>query len=247
MAIVFKALEKSSALMILFAGLLLCGSSFAGGKAEKTQGGIILVLKGSHYEMGFQHGSLLAKEVKENIKAYLYDFAFDAAKHKREELRKIYETQEPFIPAYIKEEMKGLAEGSGASLEDVQLVHILPTIYHCSGAAVFGKAVKDKKLYHFRSLDYAINIGKEKKVQENAAVIVYQPDDGIAHAVVGWAGVLGAVSGMNAEGISIGEMGSSSKEDGFNGEPMWFVVRDALKNSRTLDDALNIMKKAKWD
>ena len=44
-------------------------------------------------------------------------------------------------------------------------------------------------------------------LEQNAVVIVHQPDKGYAWVNVGYAGFIGSVTAMNEKGIAIGEMG----------------------------------------
>ncbi|MBI3099091.1 MAG: hypothetical protein HYY93_12740 [Planctomycetes bacterium] len=155
----------------------------------------------------------------------------------------MWKEAEPFVPRKFKDELRGLADGAGLPLDRVIAAHILPEKYHCSGYATWGKGTRDGKLYHYRSLDYGCHIGREKRIQENACLILREPADGVASAVVGWAGTIGCVSGMNAAGISIGEMGSSSDDESYAGVPMWFLLRDILDRSKTLNEALDLMRK----
>jgi dienelactone hydrolase len=205
---------------------------------EEISGQRVLHLAGDPYALGLAHGRLLKQETRETTDAYLRDFALGVAHHTLASLREVYSKAKPYIPQEYQDEMRGLADGSGVPLEDIQLVHIIPELHHCSGAAVYGKMTRDGKLYHYRSLDYALELGTKKKVQENACLIVRKPKKGCPTVVVGWAGTLGCVTGMNASGISIGEMGSDSKAETLEGTPMWFRVRWILENSRTLEEGL---------
>lgn len=207
------------------------------GFAETIDGQLVLHMKGTPYEMGLQHGRLLAKRVEETSRAYLFESELAGGKRTLEDLLKIWRGAEPFIPDAYKQELKGLADGSGVPLETLQAVHIMPTLHHCSGAALRGKATVDGKLYHYRSLDFPLHFGKTKTVQDNACLLLWEPTGEIPHAVVGWAGTIGCVTGMNAAGISIGEMGSQSSDETHAGTPMWFHLREVLRKSRTLDDA----------
>jgi dienelactone hydrolase/predicted choloylglycine hydrolase len=207
---------------------------------ERVEGKLILHLKGTYREMGFAHGKLLAKQAAENGEAFLDHWC--VGKETPANLRKIFDTFEPFLPERYKEEMSGFAEGSGLSLERIQLLHAIPERFHCTGAAAMGSATRDGKLYHTRSLDYALDIGNHKRVQDNALVIIYEPTDGHPYMVVGWAGFLGCVSGMNAKGISIGEMGSGSKDENYAGIPMIFMLREALRQGGTLEEALTVFR-----
>jgi predicted choloylglycine hydrolase len=192
--------------------------------------------------MGRAHGALLKEAVAENTTAFLDHWCLEGGKEKLEKLQEIYRTFAPFLPERYQQELKGLAEGSGVSLERLQLLHAIPERFHCTGVAAFGPMTKDGKLYHTRSLDYAIDVGKHRRPQDNAVVIVYEPADGHAHAVIGWAGCIGCVSGMNSQGISIGEMGSASRDESYAGMPMLFLMREALRLGGSLDEAVAVFE-----
>ena len=84
----------------------------------------VLYLQGTHREMGFQHGKILAAEL-ENPAMLAEAFIHYAGKKGRPEadLKKRAAIEKPFIPHYIREEMAGLAEGAGIPLE-LSLIHI---------------------------------------------------------------------------------------------------------------------------
>jgi predicted choloylglycine hydrolase/dienelactone hydrolase len=210
---------------------------------EKVKDQRVLHLKGTYREMGFAHGKLLAKEAAENGEAFLDHWCVGGGHEKLENIHKIYDTFAPYLPERYKEEMVGFAEGSGIPIERIQLLHAIPERFHCTGAAAMGPATRDGKLYHTRSLDYALNIGDKKRVQENALIVVHEPEDGHAYVTIGWAGFLGCVSGMNAKGISIGEMGSKSHDENYAGIPMIFLLREALRQGGTLEQALEVFRK----
>lgn len=219
-------------------GVLLgeCGRGFL----EEIRGQLVLHLSGTPYEMGFQHGRLLGERAHVNAESY---FSLAARRGvTREVLLDTWARCEPFIPAKFQEELRGLAEGAALPQDDVRAFHMIPIFFHCSGAAVFGAATTDGNLYHYRSLDYSLGIGGETKVQENACLIVYRPDGEIPHVVVSWAGAIGCVTGMNAEGISVGEMGSGSSDEDRAGLPMWLHLRNVLGTARTLDQAVEMFR-----
>ena len=117
----------------------------------------------------------------------------------------------------------------------------------CSNFAVWGKWTTDGRLLHGRNLDWPI----DNSAQESAAVLVWRPKGGIPGArsdahpfmMVGWAGAIGSVSGMNSQGITIGEMTSSSTQESFDGLPLVLIMRRVLDSSKNLDEAVAIMKR----
>ena len=201
----------------------------------------ILHLKGEPYEMGYQHGKLLAGEVRQMSVIILQVVGVVETLRAKEpfveRLRKIYACAKPHIPAEYIEEARGLAAGAGLPEETISLLNIFPELFHCSGFALWGNATADGKLYHGRILDYMNEIG----LQLHAVVIVSEPKGKIPWVNVGYAGLLGSVTGMNAQKVAIGEMGGAGQGK-WDGMPMTFLVRRALEESKTLDEALKIFK-----
>jgi len=203
----------------------------------------VLVVRGTPREMGLAHGKLLAKEVEEDVQAFLYDWAIKDRGRTREELQAIWEKLLPHIPKRYLEEIEGIAEGSGVPVEDIRLIHTIPSRYHCTGSAALPSVTKDGKVYQTRSLDYSLDIGKGVRPQTNAILYVCAPDEGFAHAVVSWAGFVGCVTGISLAGVSVGEMGSHSSDETFDGEPMIFLLRDVLSRAPDLAAAKEIWAK----
>ncbi|MCC6673287.1 MAG: hypothetical protein IT458_19650 [Planctomycetes bacterium] len=200
----------------------------------------ILMLRGDAFAMGRQHGQLLRDEVRSTIEGVL---AWSARMGLDEAgLRRLRDLAWPHVPERYRAELRGLAEGSGLALERVELAHLMPSRFHCSGAIVMRTASRDGRTYHTRSLDYPLALGAEDRMQNHALLIVRAPTGGIATAVPAWAGFLGAVTGMNDAGISIGEMGSESRDEDHRGVPMIFQVRDALERARNLREAVDVFR-----
>ena len=199
----------------------------------------VVYLEGGPYELGLQHGRLLQPEVHASVEETLAHF--------RGALRVplvsgflinrwldwIYAQAEPFIPPDYKEEMRGLAEGSGVPLREIHRLHAIPdaTGTGCSSLAVFGHATTDGRLYHTRNLDWNIKAG----VQRHAAVFVVHPARGVPFINVGYAGFIGVLSGINAHGVSVAQIGAETADETFAGMPMPFVLRQVLQTSPNLD------------
>ncbi len=202
----------------------------------------LLRLSGSPYEIGMQHGRAVKEQIQ-SLLARLHEIA-STMDMPMEFLDNAYIAMEPYIPERYRDEMRGLAEGAEVSLEDVHRLHALPDLseYHCTFFAAWGGATADHQLLQIRALDYATNA----HFQEYPAILIIKPDEGVPHAVVGWTGFIGAVSGMNAEGIAVSEIGDNygPAHETLSGEPMPFLLRDVLWDARSLDDAVNIIKNA---
>jgi hypothetical protein len=222
----------------------------------------VLYVSGTPYERGYQHGVLLRKEVQDNLlsmhKKLLDKFRFE------ELLDESYERQRPFIPQEYIDEMHGLAHGARIPLRVVHAIHALPEITEwggkkklkkvikdmmegvygtsCSNFSAAGSSTPDRSMLTVRILDWGLH--KISKLHEYPLVTVTVPEKGkgVASANVGWVGFLGAVSGMNAQGITLGEMGYGDPEgETMRGMPMPFVLRDVMTYSKNLADVRKII------
>jgi len=217
------------------------------GWLESIDGYLVLHLKGTPYEMGMQHGKLLGEHVRENLRFVLQEQG-DKTLVKvgplnvtpKTVLPSIVELQRPYVPAKYFDEMRGLADGAGVSVADVNSANFIPELFHCSGFAVMNKATADGTLYHGRVLDYGVDL----RLQEHAVLIIAEPTGGIPFVNVSYAGFIGSVTGMNAEHVSIGEMGGGGL-GAWQGTPMSLLVREVLETSKDLDAAVEVFKNHK--
>lgn len=215
------------------------------GWLEHINGYPVLHLKGTPYEMGFQHGALLKESVRKNMHTLLYvkgekaiaEFGGYKLKPKTA-IRMIINIQKDYVPKKYFEELAGLAAGAGLKEEDARIGNFIPEMFHCSGFALMNSATKDGTLYHGRVLDYAVDWG----LQEHAVIIVAEPDGGIPFVNVTYAGFIGSVTGMNLKHVSIGEMGGRGLGH-WKGVPMAFLVREALEKGHDLDAAIDVFRK----
>lgn len=217
-----------------------CGA----GWLEIIDGYPVLHLKGTPYEIGYQHGALLKESVKKNMHTLLEVkggqtlVEFGPIKIKpRQALQSIVEIQKPFVPKRYFEELEGLAKGAEVPLDDTRVANFIPEMFHCSGFALMNSATKDGTLLHGRVLDYAVDWG----LQEHAVVIVVEPEGRIPFVNVSYAGFVGSVTGMNKEQVSIGEMGGGGLGH-WQGVPMALLVREALETGKDLEAAIDVFK-----
>lgn len=202
----------------------------------------VLHVWGTPYEMGYAQGKLCAAEIKGFYGRLLG--ALGALGKKPEDLDGPWAQMAPHVPQRYLEEMRGLAEGAGVDLKTVQRGHAVPDVseWDCTFFAAWGGFTANKHLLQLRALDYATEWG----IQEQPAIIVYSPDKGVAHVTVGWCGFVGTVTGMNAEGVAMSEIGDDFDKatETFEGEPMPFVMRDVLYDAKTVAEGVGIVKRA---
>jgi outer membrane lipoprotein-sorting protein len=212
------------------------------GRLEIQDGTQVLFLKGTPEEMGRQHGALLRRQVRSLVDHILYGVgvgsSFDKGAWFFGEIERAQKRLLPFMDDRYLREMDAIALAANLDSEEIRLANFFPELFHCSGFAVFGEATEGGRMYHGRVLDYLKGIGLE----QNATVIVHQPDEGNAWVNIGYAGLAGTVTAMNEKHISVGEMGGRG-EGNWDGKPMAQLLREVMERANTLDEALAILRK----
>lgn len=227
----------SSAASVSAQTIARCGE----GWLEKIDGALVLHLKGTPYEMGYQHGALLKAQVRGNLHNLI---EVKAKEHTlvemgplkvtpRAAVETIQRILEPHVDRRYVEEMEGVAAGSETHVADIRVANFIPELFHCSGFAVSGSATANGEMLHGRVLDYAVDWG----LQDHAVLIVAEPAGRLPWVNVSYAGFIGSVTGMNAEHVSVGEMGGGGLGH-WEGRPMSLLVREALETAKSLDEAI---------
>ena len=131
----------------------------------------VLHVKGSPYEMGFQHGRLLKDLIEKNVAEFIDNTPSALAPRIKSFQQNLPPKLMGYIPNRFQEEMQGVADGSGVPLQKIIALNTFPELIHCSGITVSDAATKQGDLYHVRVLDYAVG----KSLQNTAVLMVVQP------------------------------------------------------------------------
>ncbi|MHA1580820.1 MAG: C45 family autoproteolytic acyltransferase/hydrolase [Candidatus Freyarchaeota archaeon] len=243
-------------------------------KQDTTTGELLLHVRGTPYEMGYQHGMLLSDEITDLSSGFLTPVCMEIGggydlEHFQigyEIMREIaYTALVPFIKAYTPQywaEMEGMADalsdaGTPVTFGDLLLINTFLDItyylesissdYSCSYFAAWGNATHKGKLIHGGNTDF-----QSYNVAPNATIFIVQepePDPtipgytpGFPFLSVGWVGVIGTLSGMNIEGISVGDTTSWTTEMTIAGVPYFFLVRSVIQYADSIDAALWIFE-----
>ena len=204
------------------------------GRLRWHDGQRLVLLEGTPAQIGEAHGRLLRREVIKCLDSTLYLMGFvDTVRSGTwfpDRLREAFARLKPHIPDDHLAETDALADAVGVPREEAHLASVFPELFHCSGFALFGKATAGGTLYHGRVLDYMTKVG----LQDSAVTFVVAPQGKIPFANIGYAGIIGSATGMNARQIGLGEMGGGRSGD-WDGVPMTTVMRRALEECETLD------------
>ncbi|MDX1778967.1 MAG: C45 family peptidase, partial [Thermodesulfobacteriota bacterium] len=190
---------------------------------KREEGLTIVTLKGTPFEMGLQHGTLLKDEIT-RIHTHLTDYL---ANLKRGVWgRTIYPLLQLlvwgynlFTPAEYRAELKGLARGAGLRYASILLINVLDDLGHkmaCSCFTVKGQKTKENILIYGRNLDYGIFTDLMPTL---TTIFCYHPSSGFPFISVGWPAYAGVVTGMSSKKLVVGSLTSFSKEKARLGTP----------------------------
>jgi hypothetical protein len=234
-------------LILSFPASLICGQQ----APLTTKGNLkVLVLEGTPYERGRQHGSALKKEFHELVKLW------------KEDIQKTYKTEadvflKKFLAATnfqkaIKEwtpqlwdELKGISEGSGIDFDTVFAFQLVDEIW------VLGKDVQAEKCT-------TIGLVKTEKhpamVAQNLDIPTFyhgfqillhikDPAQDLETYLFTFPGFI-AANGINSHSVAVVVNAVQQLESSRDGLPVAFVIRGILER-RTYADALKFIKTIK--
>eukprot|EP00010_Vexillifera_abyssalis_P002857 CAMPEP_0201552088 /NCGR_PEP_ID=MMETSP0173_2-20130828/13637_1 /ASSEMBLY_ACC=CAM_ASM_000268 /TAXON_ID=218659 /ORGANISM="Vexillifera sp., Strain DIVA3 564/2" /LENGTH=441 /DNA_ID=CAMNT_0047962507 /DNA_START=21 /DNA_END=1346 /DNA_ORIENTATION=+ len=231
----------------------------------------VVHLWGSPYEMGYAQGQLLKEQVNGLINdafQWLEESIKDSVPHLPDSwlpilahngtgalLELTYDLTKDFIEPWFLQELQGLADGSGVPYKTLLHANLIPEAIkaHCSMFGSWGKSSKTGKLVQLRALDWTTNA----PFQKYPLVLVYHPDNGTQpsavqpyghdFSTVGWAGLIGALTGFSSAPVGICEKVwlHYKGRDSRVGVPWTFLLRDILQFDQDIDSALSRIANAR--
>lgn len=203
----------------------------------------VCVLYGEPYDMGYDLGRLMASETQQLTSRLLEmaqagdpDVLSNAALDQAWAITSIY------MDDRFKDELDGIAEGSGVSITTMRRVHMIPVLgeYSCSSIAAWGPATANGHLLQTRDLDWVM----ELQAHSFPCIAMYIPDSGTPHVNITFAGYIGSQTGMNLGGIVLTEMGDSPGSDrpyDLRGNHFTVMFREILYDAMSLTEAIDII------
>lgn len=178
----------------------------------------VLRLKGSFYEMGRQHATLMRDALLEGI-AYIEGSELGLLEPMMKAMGYL---DEAYAQSYdsVFEECRGMTdvlEAEGWTLDrclslaygEVFLEHLKAGGPGCSQFVVTGAGTADGAMVHGRNMDW----DRIEYLLKYPVVIVRHPEGRIPYAVVGFPGCVAPYNGINAAGLSVASNEANSDND----------------------------------
>jgi isopenicillin-N N-acyltransferase-like protein len=124
------------------------------------------------------------------------------------------------------------------SLYDIALSFEHSPLIGCSTFLLGPGATHDGHTLLARAFDFEAGDAFDR----SKAVFFVRGNGAIPFASVSWPGLVGVMSGMNAEGVAVVVHGGRAKEPATSGEPVVFMLREVLERAHDTSEAVAVLK-----
>ncbi|MGY0391050.1 C45 family autoproteolytic acyltransferase/hydrolase [Bizionia sp. KMM 8389] len=219
-----------------------------------------LYVSGDPYQIGLQVGSLSEELMAEQETAFLGKVEeLVPSKTKQYLLRKMlaWYNRKMYlhVPEEYKSEILGVSKYAGDTYDYVADNYLRLLYFHsahdighalqdlalvgCSSFAAWGDKTEDGELIIGRNLDFYAGDDFAK----NKLIAFIKPTNGYNFMSVTWAGMMGVVSGMNDQGITVTINAAKSDIPMVAKTPISILTREILQYASNIDEAIAIAKK----
>jgi len=196
-----------------------------------------LVVHGTPNEMGRQQGRLLAEEIADTIPAFLEAAQAADPALTNQALDDIWTVVGAEDSGRFAAELAGMAQGSGIDVTLLRRANMVPVLSTLSGHAVAATRLRTGAAGTLQSTGIEWDPG----LPLAPAIVLYVPTvgEGVPHANVGFAGLIGAFTGVNLGGVMVGAVQEADSESEA-GTPITSGNHYTLFNRDLLYDALQL-------
>lgn len=221
-----------------------------------------LYIKGNPLQLGYNNGALTQKLMQQQEEIFFSKVeGFVPSKFKQKLLRGFLKWYNRKMYLNVREdyqaELYGLSRYSSEKYDFIALKYLRNLYLHgahdighamqdlamvgCTSLAVWNENTEDGELLIGRNFDFYVGDDFAK----NKLIEFVEPEAGIPYMSVSWPGMIGVVSGMNKEGITVTINAGKSKIPLTAKTPISLVTREILQYARNIEEAIAIAKKRK--
>lgn len=219
-----------------------------------------LYVEGDPYEIGLNTGSLTQELFKQQEHAFLSTVdAMVPSKFKQYLLRKMLSWYNRkmylHVPEEYKAEILGISKFAGDDYDYVADDYLRILYFHsahdighalqdlmlvgCSSFAAWGNKTEDGNLIVGRNFDFFAG----DEFSKNKIIAFVRPLDGYNFMSVNWPGMIGVVSGMNDQGLTVTINAGKSDIPWVAKTPISILTREILQYASNIEEAIVIAKK----
>ncbi|CAZ96185.1 acyl-CoA--6-aminopenicillanic acid acyl-transferase [Zobellia galactanivorans] len=227
---------------------------------KNPQGLYELYVSGNPYELGLKTGSLTQELFQEQERVFVEKIdELVPSKGKQKMLRKFLawfnRKMYKNIDEQYKAEIYGISQYASKDYDRIAAPYPRVMYFHgahdighalqdlalvgCSSFAAWGPHTEDGKLIIGRNFDFYAGDDFAK----NKIIAFVAPDQGHKFMSVSWGGMIGVVSGMNDQGLTVTINAGKSKFPLVAKTPISLVTREILQYASTIYEAIAIAKK----
>lgn len=237
MAIYFIAFKQLLRVLVISSLLIVCFGTVLTAQTSGEKSVPVIELSGKGYERGLQHGRVLKAEIASVFSKWKENVRRSTGRNPDTVLAAFRKAVnfEPITRKYIPDildEIKGIADGSGQSYEDVYAFQLVDEFWiyldkqfnsgrhHCSGMGIAASA--NQPAYIAQNIDLE-NYMNGYQVLLHLAPIDKEPEQ----YIISCAGLV-ALSGMNTAGIGLCLNSLMELQASEEGLPVAFIIRYIL-------------------
>lgn len=237
---------------------------FGKGNVERICGLWVLHLKGTSFERGLQHGTLMRYRVRETINFYRAlpeTLAGRALRPGSFKLKALTRLKRGLVSRFTRnrdsdalEEVRGLAVGLGLKEEELAEALVLADVFQVFSAMTergrragppvipgFGctSAIREtpENLLFARNFDF----WGAGYWDANPAVIFHHPDKGKAFCSIATAGLpTGGITSINEDGLALAVHQHGSRDATTSGTPIIDIAHGIIRNAGSVEEAVEI-------
>jgi len=220
----------------------------------------LLRLRGTPYEMGYQHGAAQREVIRRWVSQEVYGRRILGQGQSCGVLLAQARQMADGLPLEIRRELRGIADGAGVSYEDVLLLNLVlnrllsqpltpssaplasPALdLQALAFAAWPPATRPEDALDNTLLGYRLESpGQADRLRRHLLAIVYQPAEGQAYATLTWSGQAGAWCGLNQAGLAICTTPAKGGEAGDRELVPAVLTRHLLSRATDSEQALRL-------